>query len=220
MESDVVRRTAKQQVREARRDVHRTLLIEAAERVFAERGYEKTRMQDLAAESGLAMATVYGIVSSKEELYAEVHRMRGRAMLEAAIQATVGVGSAFEAFLAGIGAYTEFLVGHQHYLRLHLHESQPWAVQPRFVTEEQASLWREGLLLTTEVLRAAIAEGSVVDENPTVLARLMIAAHQVFLAEWVAQGMSEAPARLVARMQAHAERAFGTSKRKRGGGRG
>ena len=206
--------SAKQQVREARRDVHRTLLIEAAERVFAACGYDKTRMQDVAAESGLAMATVYGIVSSKEELYAEVHRVRGRAMLEAAIQATVGVESAFEAFLAGIGAYTEFLVHHQHYLRLHLHESQPWAVQPRFHSDEQAQLWKEGLQLTTEVLRAAIDEGSVVDENPTVLARLMIAAHQVFLAEWVAQGMVEAPAALVARMQAHAERAFGTGRRR------
>lgn len=207
------KRSAKQQVREARRDVHRTLLIDAAERVFAERGYEKTRMQDIAAESGLAMATVYGVVASKEELYAEVHRIRGRAMLEAAIKATVGVGSAFEAFLAGISAYTEFLVGHQHYLQLHLHESQPWAVQPRFHSDEQAQLWKEGLSLTTEVLRAAIAEGSVVDENPTVLSRLMIAAHQVFLAEWVAGGMIEAPADLVARMQAHAERAFGAGKR-------
>lgn len=214
MEPTVIRRAAKQQVREARRDVHRTLLIEAAERVFAERGYEKTRMQDVAAQSGLAMATVYGIVASKEELYAEVHRARGRAMLEAAIQATVGVDSAFAALLAGIRAYTEFLVHHPHYLRLHLQESQPWAMQPNFHSDEQARLWKEGLLLTTEVLRAAIAEGTVVHEDPTVLARLMIASHQVFLGEWVAQGMAEQPAELVARMQAHAERAFGTKPRK------
>jgi hypothetical protein len=37
----------------------------------------------------------------------------------------------------------------------------------------------------------------------------------VYLGEWVQKGMKEPPAELVARMQAHVERAFGKSKRRR-----
>jgi hypothetical protein len=36
----------------------------------------------------------------------------------------------------------------------------------------------------------------------------MIAAHQVFLGDWVDDGMREPPEALVARMQAYVERAF------------
>jgi len=203
------RQSPKQAVQRARRDVHRQHLLEAAERVFAARGYERTRMQDVAAEAGLALATVYGIVPGKEELYAEVHHSRGRALLAAATAGTVGAGSAFGALRAGVEAYAEYLLAHPDYLRLHLQESQPWALAPRFTTSEQARLWRQGHDLTVEVFRAAIAEGSVIDESPTLLARLMIASHQVFLGEWVEQGMKEPSESLVARMQAHLTRAFG-----------
>lgn len=201
---------------QARRDVLRQHLLEAAERVFAARGYERTRMQDVAAEAGLALATVYGLTHGKEELYAEVHRVRGRGLLEQAVASTAGAGSAWQGLLAGVRAYVEYLLARPDYLRLHLQESQPWALKPRFVSSEQGRLWREGLELTVEMFRAAIAEGAVVDENPALLARLMIAAHQVFLGEWIEEGMKEPPDALAARMQAHVERAFGAGRRKRG----
>lgn len=201
-------------VRQARRDMHRQHLVEAAERVFADRGYEATRMQDVAAEAGLALATVYALVGGKEELYAEVHLVRGRALLERALAGTVGADSAFAGLLLGVRAYAEYLLGHPDYLRLHLQESQPWALAPRFTSKAQGQLWREGLELTVEVFRAAIAEGSVIDESPMRLARLMIAAHQVLLGEWVEEGMKEAPALLIQRMQAHLERTFGSARRR------
>jgi len=195
-------------LRAARRDVGRGHLVEAAERVFARRGYEGARMQEIAAEAGLALATVYGLYEGKEELYAEVHRVRGQALLERAAAASAGTGSAWAALLAAVRAYAEHLAEHPDYLRLHLHESQPWALRPRFTSRTQHALWQEGLRLTVEVFRAAIAEGAVVDGPAELHARLMIAAHQVFLGEWVEDGMREPAAKLVARMQAYVERAF------------
>ena len=56
----------------------RQYLLDAAESVFAARGYDGTRMQDIAADSGLALATVYDLISSKEELYAEVDEVLRR----------------------------------------------------------------------------------------------------------------------------------------------
>ena len=207
-----VQRAAQAAVKKARQDVHRAHLLEAAERVFAARGYEGTRMQDIAAEAGLALATMYGVVAGKEELYAQVHETRGRGLLEAAMIAAAGAGSAMTALLAGVRAYGEYLLARPDYLRLHLQESQPWALAPHFTSAAQGQLWQEGLTLSVETFRAAIAEGAVVQESPELLARLMIAAHQVFLGEWIAAGMQEPPERLVQRMQSHIVRAFGSQR--------
>jgi AcrR family transcriptional regulator len=209
----------KESLKRARRDADRRHLIDAAERVFADRGYEGTHVQDVAAEAGLSLASLYALVDGKAELYAEIHATRGRALLERAGAATKpdpaaeGGAPAMETLLRGVRAYVEFLVEHPHYLRLQLLESQPWALRPRFPSSEQQRQWRSGLQLTVEVFRAAIAEGSVVEEDPQTLGRLMIAAHQVYLGEWVEAGMKEPAEALVRRMQLHVRRAFGKGRR-------
>jgi AcrR family transcriptional regulator len=205
---------AREILRRAREDAGHQHILEIAEGVFAERGYEGTRMVDVAEQCGIALATLYKLARSKEELYAAVHRERGGAMLESAMEATAGAGSAWQALQRGVRAYVEYLVQHPDYLVLHLQESQPWALQPRFISTPQTKLWQSGLQLTVNMFRAAIDEGAAIDEKPEVLARLMIAAHQVYLGEWVESGMKEAPAALIERMQAHLERAFGRKKRR------
>jgi AcrR family transcriptional regulator len=206
--------SAKAALKAARRDLERAHVVDAAERVFASRGYERSRMQEIAAAAGLALATVYACFpGGKDAIYAEVHRVRGRALLGAAIEASQGARSAWDALLAGVRAYAEHLTAHPAFLKLHLLESQPWALRPHFTTKVQDGLWREGLELTVEVFRAAIAQRSVLDGDPSLHARLMIAAHQVFLGDWVDDGMREPAEALVQRMQAYVERAFARPRR-------
>jgi AcrR family transcriptional regulator len=204
----------RERLRAARRDVERSHLVDAAERVFARRGYEGSKMQEIAAEAGLAIATVYALCEGKEELYADVHKTRGQALLRRAAESVIGARSSWDALLRGVRAYAEHLTAHPDYLRLHLQESQPWALQPKFTSAPQNALWREGLALTVEAFRAAQVEGSVIEGSPELHARLMIAAHQVFLGEWVQAGMREPQALLLSRMESYVERAFGQKKRR------
>ncbi|MFO0554801.1 MAG: helix-turn-helix domain-containing protein [Polyangiaceae bacterium] len=201
----------KGRAREARRTSYYSLLLEVAERVFADRGYVGTRMQDIATEAGLALATVYSAVAGKEELYAAIHETRGRALLERAASAASesARAGAFEALIAGIETYVDYLTEHPNYLRLHLNEGQPWALDPKFICDEQRRQWREGLGLVTNVFRASIAEGSVIEMDPEVMARLTIAAHQVMLVHWVENHMREPSRDLVTRMKDHVRRSFG-----------
>lgn len=202
-------RPARETVGDARRSLYRERIVEAAERVFAREGYAGARMQDVAAEAGLALATVYTTIASKEETYAAIHEARGRALLERAVAASVGATSAFAALLSGVETYVRFLAEHRDYLRIHLNEAQPWALDPKFVCGEQKRQWKQGLELSRSVFAAAIAEGSVIAGDPTLHARLMIAAHQVFLVEWVEGKMKEPIESLIRRMQEHVRRAFG-----------
>lgn len=193
---------------QARKAMYRRLAIEAAERVFAAQGYAGTRMQDVAAEAGMALGTLYGICAGKEELYGAVHQQRGAQMLARAAETAAQASSPLEALRLGIRSYVAFLAEHPDYLRLHLQEDQPWALSPRFISETQRSQWRQGLSLTVEVFRAGIADGSFVDEDPSHMARVMIAAHQVFLVEWLEDDKRQPVGALVDRMIAFVERSF------------
>ena len=51
-------------------------VVEAAERLFASRGFEKTGMRELAAETGVSTATIYARFRSKRRLLAEIVERR------------------------------------------------------------------------------------------------------------------------------------------------
>jgi TetR/AcrR family transcriptional regulator, mexJK operon transcriptional repressor len=51
-------------------------VLAAAERLFLSQGFAATSMQDVAAEAGVAKATVYSNFSSKEELFSAVVKRR------------------------------------------------------------------------------------------------------------------------------------------------
>jgi AcrR family transcriptional regulator len=52
----------------------RERVLESASRRFAEHGYERTRVEDIAADLGIAKATIFARFKSKEGLFLEVYR--------------------------------------------------------------------------------------------------------------------------------------------------
>lgn len=67
---------AERLTREQQRQRNRTKLIEAAEKVFAERGIHGASLDEIAAEAGLTKGAVYSNFASKEELIQQVMRYR------------------------------------------------------------------------------------------------------------------------------------------------
>ncbi len=61
----------------------RRLILRAAIRVFAEKGYHACRVQDVASEAGVAYGLVYHYFSSKEELLETIFRRTWSNMLDA-----------------------------------------------------------------------------------------------------------------------------------------
>ena len=56
----------------ARKQNKRSLIIEAAARVFANRGYNSTLIAEIAAEAGIGKGTIYEYFPSKEDLFFSV----------------------------------------------------------------------------------------------------------------------------------------------------
>lgn len=182
--------TSSSPLQDAKRAAYRAVVLEAAERVFARRGFEATRIQAVADEAGVSVGTIYSVFGSKSELFSAVttHRLPG--LLDAARAGAVNATTPLDALLHGLDGYIRYLLAHPDYLSIQLLEPS-WGIGPARGTAEQLAAFREGLDLYCRVLGQAMDEGVVIREDPRRLGRCIMAIHQVHLWDWVEQGMTE-----------------------------
>ena len=205
----VTRSRPKENVRRAREGLYRQLILEAAERCFAEKGFEDAKIEEIAAASGLSLGTLYAVFAGKPAVMRAIHETRNREILESSAAAAGARTSPLEALLAAVRAYVEFFVGHPEYLRIHLRGGHAWGLAGAGSrSRAHAHAWDEGVELFAGILERGIADGSFAPGSPRLLARMMIAMQQVQLADWAERGMREAPDALVSEMHAWLRRAF------------
>jgi AcrR family transcriptional regulator len=205
----VTRRRPRENVRKARSELYRQLILDAAERVFAEKGFDDAKMEEIAAESGLSLGTLYSVFQGKWRLFDSVHETRNREVLELATEAARGRSSPLEVLLAAVRAYVEFFAAHPEFLRMHLREGHAWGLaEAGAPTRERAAAWNEGVSMQAALFERGIRDGVFHPGEPRLLARLMIAMHQVHLAAWVEGGMQGDVEQLIAEMQTQVRRTF------------
>ena len=201
------RRMPRDEARRARTDVYRQHVFEAAERVFAERGFEAAKLQEISRLAGLSMGTIYAIFPSKSDLFRAILEERGQELLGLARAVVTPDRPAREALDALIELYIGYFVSHPGFLRMHLRAGTSWALTPSG-TAAQVKHWEDVHALQAGIFRRGIAEGVFVDEDPGYLARVFSALDQVLLADWVAGGMKARREELVERLRAQVERSF------------
>lgn len=201
--------TAREAARAARSALHRQLVFEAAERAFAEKGVEDTKMEEIAAEAGVALGTLYNVFSGKAQLVAAIHETRLREAVARADDLARRAGDPVETLLDGVRGYVEFFAAHPDYLRMHLRQGYAWGLGGRTgSTGVGAQAWRESHAAQTAVFERGIGQGVFYDDDPQRMARMLVAMQQVMLAEWVEEEMQRDPEELVEAMQAQVRRAF------------
>lgn len=191
----------KTRLRDARDAVYRRAVLDAAEAVFADEGYDAAKVQDVAARAGVSLATLYKLYPGKADLRRAVHELRTAEILEQATHALPGDADAIGLLLHGVEGYVRYQLDHPAYLRLTLREGTAWSTRHTTMLPEQLEAWNTGFALAVETFRAGIADGAFVDEPPEVQARLMIAVLQVVLGEWVEQGMRASHAEILRRVR-------------------
>jgi len=177
----MARSPARSRLELARERMYRDLVFESAEHVIAVKGLEATTMQEIAAEAGISLRTLYAAFPSKEELVAEVQRVRGEGIVS---RIGDGIESAAEDPLArlagGVRGYVDFLLAHPSFLSIHLREGRAWGLEPG--NKGDAEGWRLGLGRFAAILRAGMAQGLFHEGDPDFLALLGAAVMQVHMA--------------------------------------
>jgi len=205
------RNKAAEALRAAKDALSRDHITEVAERVFADRGFVNARMQDVAREAGVSLATLYQFYPGKKELHRGVLIERHRQMVAAVIDQIQGVlarPKSVPQLLWVMKAHLGFMLEHPNYLRLILQEGYAWyhaAAQP---TSDEKALWEQGIDVMVQVLGWGVTEGYLVPGHAVDQARMMLTLQQTRLANWVADGMREGHAVVIAHVMADFVRQF------------
>ena len=131
----------------------RAEILAAAERHFAERGFEAARLEDIAADVGIRRAAIFYYFGDKHELYAAVLDE----VFAGAMAAVPSGGSAAERLEASLTGWIDYVARRPSVARLILREAasaQPDVVSP-FVRAGSAPI---------AMLRAMIDEGVAAGE--------------------------------------------------------
>ncbi len=198
-------RTARDKLRQARAEVYRRHILEAAERVFADKGFASASMQEIGRQAGVSMGTIYSVFASKEAVLEGVLQWRGEEILALVRDATASAAGALEALRRLMEAYVTYFTAHPDFLRMHLRLGGAWSVSPAN-GKRRAAVWEEIHRLQADLMGKGVREGVLVDEDPALLARLFSAVDQVLLARWVELGLRASKEELLRQLQLWVER--------------
>lgn len=196
-----VQARAKEKVRQARHEAYRDLILEAAEQVFAEKGYAEAKVADIALAAGVATGTVYGIFPGKQDLYRAIHR-ENLDELARRYAAIPSGGSVRDTILARSEVSTHFLTSRPAYLRVYLREAGSWGFDASDLPQDAAAFMDRALY------ERGVETGELIAEDPQLLQSLVLASSQVHLTHWLRGGMREDSAAVSSRIQAYTRRAI------------
>lgn len=187
--------------------MYRQAISEAAERVFAEKGADRSRMNEIAAEAGISLGTLYGVIEGKAALLLGIHERRMREFLDCIRDASAAHEDTLASHLAVVRLGARYFLDRPDFLRMCCRAGFGWA--SRFpVSGPAADLWDEGASIPRALFARGIAEGIYVDEDPDLLVRKMLALKQVELSQWIDQGMEAPHEEILDRIERQFLRAF------------
>jgi AcrR family transcriptional regulator len=202
----VANRKLQDKARQARNELYREHILDAAERVFAERGFDNAKLQEISKHAGVSMGTIYAVFPGKEDLFRGILDRRGQEMLQVARAGAHSDPDPRVALDHLIESYIDYFVGHPDFLRMHLRLGTSWVLGPAIGSPGQVQLWSEIHGLQAELMRRGVAAGAFVDDEPAFLAKIFSALDQVLLADWVAEGMKAGRDELIGRLRVLVDR--------------
>jgi AcrR family transcriptional regulator len=160
-------------------------ILEAAERIFGERGYQGTSMDDVAAEVGVSKPLIYQYYGSKDGLFlACLARLRIQ-LLDTVSDAVMAAPDAEDALYAGFVAWFEFLDDHPQAWSVLIDEGMlgmsPAAGPAAAATDEVRAAFIE---LIAAMVRMNLPPGRTADEDEIQIVAQSISGATERLAIW------------------------------------
>jgi AcrR family transcriptional regulator len=161
-------------------EVRREKLLEAATEVFAERGYEGARVEQIADVADVSPGLLYRHFEGKQELYEELLLLANRQLLEHLAQAAAPDLPTDQRVLRGLDAFFGFVEGHRNLWRLIMKD----------VVEPEIAAIREDVVRRSVAVVASLAAqerdfgGTQPHERELEMVSVMVVGSVVSLAAW------------------------------------
>ena len=166
-------------------------MLDVALRVFAERGFHQTPMDEVAVAAGVTKPVLYQHFGSKRELYLELLDDVGRQLMDAIGEATASAGGPRQQVEAGFAAYFRFVRNNQSAFRLLFGSGARRDVE-----------FADAVRRVEENIAEAIArliEADIDDDHRRLLAHGIVGLAEGTSRHWVAHGLDLDPELLARR---------------------
>ena len=165
-------------LRERKKQRTRRLIADTARELFAERGFDRVTVAEIARAAEVSEATVFNYFPAKEDLFYD--------RLEAFEERLLTALREREPGQSAIAAFRDFLLGERGVFDLDAGATEQLRTVTRIVTESEALLARERQIFThyARALAALLAEetGAAADDVvPAVAANAMIGLHRALI---------------------------------------
>ena len=200
---------ARGKARKAKEDLYRQLVLDAAEGIFAGRGYDEAKIGEIAESSGVSLQTLYSVFPGKAAIYQAVQEAGDQALHHLSLERSRDIAEPLPAMLAGLRATTLYFLEHPDFLKLRLHGGFTWGTEASAAgSRGRTEAWRLALERLRTGCRRCIESGVFVDRDPDLIARTIVSMQQVALAHWLEGGMAGAPEKIASDLDEQVERAF------------
>lgn len=169
------------------REARRSALLEVAEEVFAEHGFARAKVAEIAARAGYSAGSLYNNFDSKEDLFRELIAWRGAqtlALFTRALEHDGGpVLATVDRFLDTV---FEFWVGHRAFFRIFQDVTSGFDWNLGRLGDQAATTVRIELEDRLEaLLREGIEGGELAGGHPALLVCLLTGTVNRWIARWL-----------------------------------
>jgi AcrR family transcriptional regulator len=161
-------------------EVRREKLLEAATEVFAERGYEGARVEQIADVAQVSPGLLYRHFEGKQELYEELLLLANRQLLEHLAQAAAPNLPTDQRVLRGLDAFFGFVEGHRNLWRLIMKD----VVEPEIAAIREDVTRRSVGLVATLAAQEQDFGGTQPHARELEMVSVMLVGSVVSLAAW------------------------------------
>ena len=180
--------------KERERAEHWRAILEAAEAVFAERGYHGAAVQGIAERAEFSVGYLYSHFASKEDMLASLVELRVGEFIGEMEECLKSDAEPMEKIRQAIATKLHFLERHKRFFTIfvsYVHSSESPRLPVSRRIHEMHRAYVSGL---AEVFAAAIRAGAIRLVDPKVAAACMEGMTNAVIGQWVADGAREADA--------------------------
>jgi AcrR family transcriptional regulator len=159
--ADARRRRTRQSRQAVLTELHQQEILRAARRLFAERGYAATNIEQIAEEAGIAKGTVYLYFQSKEAVFAGILETNLETLTAETIEAMAAADSLSARLRAFLDVRGRYVQQHHEFLRVYLAEFGGRGSGSPLITRVIEKQFKRSVQHVQRCIDAAIAAGEI-----------------------------------------------------------
>jgi len=166
--------------------VSRAHILDAAERVFGQKGFHGATLKEVADHAEFSVGALYAFFEGKDDLFAQVLERQGRALLDSMQVAVADAGDPREQLHRVVDASIDYFKARPDFYRVFQRElgGATWAMRAS-LNEAGFARYREVMSFEERIFAAGMKSGDFRDDDPEIAAALFSGMVQAYIAQWV-----------------------------------